>query len=161
MDRYLKIADDVILGENVKFHGYANLYGCELKSGVQIGPFVEIQRNVIVGKNVKIQSHTLICSGVIIEDFAFIGHGVVFTNDRFPRSTNSAGDLKSSKDWICEPTYVGKNASIGSNSTILCGISIGENAIIGAGSVVTKSVPDGTIVAGNPAKILRNISSSS
>ena len=160
INKYLTIADDVILGEDVQLNGYANLYGCELKSGVRVGPFVEIQRNVTVGKNVKIQSHTFICSGVEIGDFAFIGHGVMFTNDRFPRSANAIGELQGSEDWACEPTYVGESASIGSNATILCGITIGKDAMIGAGSVVTKSVPNAAVVAGNPAKILRYIESS-
>jgi acetyltransferase-like isoleucine patch superfamily enzyme len=120
-----------------------------------IGPFVEIQRQVRVGRSVKIQSHSFLCSGVVIEDEVFIGHGVMFINDRFPRATTAEGRLKTSADWVCEPTLVKRRAAIGSNATILCGVTIGEEAVIGAGSVVTKDVPDRGVVAGNPARLLR------
>jgi len=150
-----KIAPDVVLGENVRLNDFINLYGCEIGDDSMIGTFVEIQRGVKVGKRVKLQSHSFVCSGVEIHDEAMIGHGVMFINDRFPRATNADGTLKSGADWSCETTIIGKRASIGSNSTILCGITIGENAIIGAGSVVTKNIPARAIAAGNPAKILR------
>jgi acetyltransferase-like isoleucine patch superfamily enzyme len=154
---YLKIAPDVRLGKDVKFSGFVNLYGCEIGDQCMIGPFVEIQRDVRLGRLVKVQSHTFICSGVEIGDEAFIGHGVMFINDRFPRSTTDGGRLKDAEDWQCERTVVGRRASIGSNATILCGITIGEGAIIGAGSVVTKDVQPRTIVAGNPARLLRSV----
>jgi acetyltransferase-like isoleucine patch superfamily enzyme len=150
-----KIAPDVVLGENVRLNDFINLYGCEIGDDSMIGTFVEIQRGVKVGKRVKLQSHSFVCSGVEIHDEAMIGHGVMFINDRFPRATNADGTLKSGADWACETTIIGTRASIGSNSTILCGITIGENAIIGAGSVVTKNIPARAIAAGNPAKILR------
>jgi acetyltransferase-like isoleucine patch superfamily enzyme len=151
----MKIAKDVIIGKNVRFSGYANLYGCEIGDHCMIGPFVEIQRQVRVGQSVKIQSHSFLCSGVVIEDEVFIGHGVMFINDRFPRATTAEGRLKTSADWVCEPTLVKRRAAIGSNATILCGVTIGEEAVIGAGSVVTKDVPDRGVVAGNPARLLR------
>ena len=154
---YLQIAPDVRVGKDVKFSGFANLYGCEIGDQCMIGPFVEIQRDVRLGRLVKVQSHTFICSGVEIGDEAFIGHGVMFINDRFPRSTTDRGHLKGAEDWKCERTVVGRRASIGSNATILCGITIGEEAIIGAGSVVTKDVQSRTIVAGNPARLLRSV----
>ena len=153
----MKIADDVKLGDNVRFAGFANLYGCVIGDDCVIGPFIEIQRGVIVGNRVKIQSHSFLCEGVEIRDEAFIGHGVMFINDRFPRATNDQGELKQSADWVCEKTIVDRRASIGSNATILCGVTIGENAIVGAGSVVTRDVPARTIVAGNPARVLRRI----
>src|SRR4051812_37121074 len=137
----LRIAPSVKLGKNVRLIAFANLYGCEIGDESFIGTFVEIQSDVRVGRRVKIQSHTFICSGVTIEDEAFIGHGVMFTNDRFPRSTNDDGSLKGAQDWKCEPTIVGRRAAIGSNATILCGVTIGEGAVIGAGAVVTKNVP--------------------
>jgi acetyltransferase-like isoleucine patch superfamily enzyme len=152
---FMKIAKDVIIGKNVRFSGYANLYGCEIGDHCMIGPFVEIQRQVRVGRSVKIQSHSFLCSGVVIEDEVFIGHGVMFINDRFPRATTAEGRLKTSADWVCEPTLVKRRAAIGSNATILCGVTIGEEAVIGAGSVVTKDVPDRGVVAGNPARLLR------
>ena len=152
---FMKIAKDVIIGKNVRFSGYANLYGCEIGDHCMIGPFVEIQRQVRVGQSVKIQSHSFLCSGVVIEDEVFIGHGVMFINDRFPRATTAEGRLKTSADWVCEPTLVKRRAAIGSNATILCGVTIGEEAVIGAGSVVTKDVPDRGVVAGNPARLLR------
>lgn len=152
---FLRIADDVKIGKNVKFVGFANLYGCEIGDDCLIGPFVEIQRGARVGHRVKIQSHSFICTGVEIHDEAFISHGVMFTNDRYPRSTTDEGRIKGSQDWTCEKTIIGRRASLGSNVTILCGVTIGENAIVGAGSVVTKNVPPGAIVAGNPACVIR------
>jgi acetyltransferase-like isoleucine patch superfamily enzyme len=157
MDQYLCIAPDVKLGQNVKLSKFINLYGCEIGDDTKIGAFVEIQKNAIVGKNCKISSHTFICEGVTIEDNAFIGHGVVFINDSYPRATTPNGRLQTEKDWQVERTLVKKGGSIGSGSTILSNVVIGENAIVGAGSVVTKDVPANTIVAGNPAKILRQI----
>jgi acetyltransferase-like isoleucine patch superfamily enzyme len=152
-----KIASSVILGENVSLQDFINLYGCRIGDNTKIGPFVEIQKGCTVGKNCKIQSHSFLCEGVSIEDEAFIGHGVMFINDRYPRSATEAGALQTEADWKVVPTIIMKGASIGSNATILCGITVGEGAIVGAGSVVTKDVPPYTIVAGNPAKIIRNI----
>lgn len=154
---FLMIADDVKIGKNVKFIGFANLYGCEIGDDCLIGPFVEIQKDVRVGNRVKIQSHAFICSGVEIRDEAFIGHGVMFTNDRYPRSVTEGGKLKGERDWVCERTIVGRRASIGNNVTVLCGITIGEHAIVGAGSVVTKDVPASAVVAGNPARVIRHL----
>ena len=154
---FLSIAPDVKLGENVKIHNFVNLYGCEVGDSTKIGVFVEIQKNAKVGKNCKISSHTFICEGVTIEDNVFIGHSVVFINDTYPRATNGNGGLQTEKDWKVEPIVVKNGASIGSNCTILCNVTIGENAIVGAGSVVTKDVPPNTIVAGNPARIFRTI----
>jgi acetyltransferase-like isoleucine patch superfamily enzyme len=154
----VRIAPSVKLGQNVRIICFANLYGCEIGDESFIGPFVEIQSDVKVGRRVKIQSHTFICSGVTIGDEAFIGHGVMFTNDRFPRATNDDGSLKSAEDWQCEPIVIGRRASIGSNATILCGVTIGDEAVVGAGSVVTKNVPPRTVVAGNPARVLRTLS---
>ncbi len=155
--KYLAIADDVKLGENVKLANFVNLYGCVIDDNTKIGTFVEVQKNAFIGKNCKIQSHTFICEGVTIEDDVFVGHGVTFINDKYPRATNGNGRLQSEADWKVVPTIVKKGASIGSGSTILCNITIGEKAIIGSGSVVTKDVPPKTIVAGNPAKIVRRI----
>lgn len=155
--KYLSIADDVQLGENVKIANFVNLYGCAIGDNTKIGAFVEVQKNAVIGKNCKIQSHTFICEGVMIEDEAFVGHGVTFINDKYPRSTNGDGGLQSEADWKVVPTVVKKGASIGSGSTILCNITIGEKAIVGSGSVVTKDVPAFTIVAGNPAKVIRKI----
>lgn len=152
-----KIADDVKLGEGVKIYEFVNLYGCEIGNNTKIGTFVEIQKGVKIGKQCKISSHTFICEGVTIEDEVFIGHNVTFINDLYPRSTNKDGQLQTEDDWVCIPTLVKKGASIGSSATIRCGITIGERAIIGMGSVVTKDVPPDTIVAGNPAKIVRKI----
>ncbi len=154
------IADDVKLGSNVRLSRFINLYGCEIGDETKIGAFVEIQKNARVGKHCKISSHTFICEGVIIENNVFIGHGVTFTNDTYPRATTSDGTLQTESDWKVEPTIVRKGASIGSGATLLCNISVGENAIVGAGSVVTKDVPPNAIVAGNPARILRYIQSS-
>ena len=152
---YLMIADDVKLGKNVRFFGFANIYGCEIGDDTAVGPFVEIQSDVRIGKRVKVQSHSFICSGVEIHDEVFIGHGVIFTNDRFPRSTNKDGSSKDSDDFTLERTVVSHRASIGSGATILCGITIGAGALIGAGSVVVSDVPANAVVAGNPAKIVR------
>jgi acetyltransferase-like isoleucine patch superfamily enzyme len=150
-----KIASNVVLGKDVVLNDFINLYGCKIDDGSRVGPFVEIQKNAFIGKNCKIQSHSFICEGVTIEDDVFVGHGVMFINDRYPRSTSESGDLQTEEDWEVIPTIIKKGASIGSNATILCGITIGAGSIIGAGSVVIKDVPDNTIVAGNPAKIIR------
>lgn len=149
--------NNVTLGENVKIFDFVNAYGCTLGDNTKIGAFVEIQKGVTVGKNCKISSHTFICEGVHIEDNCFIGHGVMFTNDMFPRATNPDGSPQMESNWKVIETFVKKGASIGSNATILCGITIGENSLIGAGSVVTKDVPANTIVAGNPAKNIKKI----
>jgi acetyltransferase-like isoleucine patch superfamily enzyme len=149
------IADDVQLGVDVKLSRFINLYGCEIGDESKLGAFVEIQKNARVGRRCKISSHTFICEGVVIEDNVFIGHGVTFTNDIYPRATSSDGNLQTEADWTVEPTVVRKGASVGSGATILCNLTIGENAIVGAGSVVTKSVPPHAIVAGNPARVLR------
>ena len=150
-----KVADSVVLGKGVFLGDFINLYGCEIDDDSRVGPFVEIQKNAFIGKRCKIQSHTFICEGVTIGDEVFVGHGVMFINDRYPRSTVESGGLQTEEDWEVIVTMVKKGASIGSNATIMCGITIGEGAIIGAGSVVTKDVPDQTIVAGNPARIIR------
>ena len=149
-----KIAPDVKLGKNVMIYDFANLYGCEIGDETKIGAFVEIQKGVRVGKKCKISSHSFICEGVTIDDEVFIGHNVTFINDRHPRSTTEHGTLKTEEDWTCTPTFIKKGASIGSSATLLCGITVGEKAIIGAGSVVTKDVKPHTIVAGNPARKL-------
>jgi len=151
------IAPDVKLGRDVKIYDFVNLYGCEIGDESKIGTFVEIQKGARIGRRVKISSHTFICEGVTIDDNVFVGHGVTFTNDLYPRATTATGDLQTETDWKVVPTRVRKGASIGSGATILCGIDIGEGAIVGAGSVVTKDVPAGTIVAGNPARVLRPI----
>jgi len=153
--KYLSIADDVKLGSYVKLATFINLYGCTVGDNTKIGAFVEIQKNASVGKNCKISSHTFICEGVTIEDNVFIGHNVTFVNDSFPRATAGDGQLQTESDWECIPTLVKKGASIGSSATLLCGITIGENAMVGAGSVVTRDVPPDTIVAGNPARIMK------
>jgi acetyltransferase-like isoleucine patch superfamily enzyme len=155
MNPYVCIAPDVKLGRDVKLSKFINLYGCEVGDETKIGAFVEIQKNASVGKRCKISSHTFICEGVTIEDNVFIGHSVTFINDSYPRATTAAGDLQTESDWKVERTLVKKGASIGSGSTILANITIGENAIVGAGSVVTRDVPPHSIVAGNPAKVLR------
>lgn len=152
-----KIASDVILGKDIKIYDFVNLYGCSIDDNSKIGTFVEIQKGSKIGKNCKISSHTFICEGVIIEDEVFVGHGVTFINDKYPRATNSDGGLQTEADWTCVPTKIGKGVSIGSGSTLLCGITVGQNSIIGAGSVVVHDVPENVIVAGNPARILRNI----
>ena len=151
---YQRIAPDVKLGQRVRIFAFTNLYGCEIGDDVKIGAFVEIQKGVRVGNRCKISSHSFLCEGVTLEDEVFIGHGVTFINDRFPRATNADGTTKSEADWTCTPTVVKRAAAIGSNATILCGVVIGERATVGAGSVVTKDVPEGAVVAGNPARIL-------
>ena len=157
MSEYLSIAPDVILGENVKLSRFINLYGCSVGDNTKIGAFVEIQKHASVGKNCKISSHTFICEGVTIEDQVFIGHSVTFINDSYPRAATASGQLQTEADWQVEKTVVKQGASIGSGSTILSNVTIGENALVGAGSVVTKDVPPNTIVAGNPAKVLRSL----
>lgn len=152
---YVRIAPDVKLGRNVQLCGYANLYGCELGDDVKVGPFVEIQKGVKVGKRCKISSHSFLCQGVVLEDDVFVGHNVTFTNDLYPRATNGNGQLQTEADWECIPTLVKRGASIGSGATLLCGITIGENALIGAGSVVVRDVPPDMVVAGNPARPIR------
>jgi len=150
------VADDVVLGKKVYISKFVNLYGCTIGDNTKIGAFVEVQKNAHIGKNCKISSHTFICEGVSIADDVFIGHNVTFINDKFPHATNGTGTLQNEKDWKVEQTMVKKGASIGSGATILCGIIIGENAIVGAGSVVTKNVEPNTIVAGNPATFKRS-----
>lgn len=157
MNKYHSIAPDVQLGKDVRLSQFINLYGCDVGDHTKIGAFVEIQKNARIGKNCKISSHSFICEGVTIEDNVFVGHGVTFINDAYPRATNSQGDLQSEKDWKVQPTLVKKGASIGSGATILSNLVIGENALVGAGSVVTRDVPDNAIVAGNPAKLRRLI----
>jgi UDP-2-acetamido-3-amino-2,3-dideoxy-glucuronate N-acetyltransferase len=151
------IADDVKLGRDVRIYDFVNLYGCEIGDETKIGTFVEVQRGARIGRRVKVSSHSFICEGVELEDHVFVGHGVTFTNDRYPRAVTEDGELQTHDDWTVVPTVVRRGASIGSGSTILCGVEIGENAIVGAGSVVTRDVPAGTIVAGNPARVLRRI----
>jgi UDP-2-acetamido-3-amino-2,3-dideoxy-glucuronate N-acetyltransferase len=154
---FCRIAPDVKLGKDVKIFAFVNLYGCSIGDNTKIGTFVEIQKGVAVGRNCKISSHTFICEGVTIEDDVFIAHNVTFINDIYPRSTNPGGALQTEADWKVVPTLIKKGASIGSSATILAGVTIGEGAIVGAGAVVTKDVPPMTIVAGNPAKVLRAI----
>ena len=154
---YQIIAPDVKLGKGVKIYNFANLYGCEIGDYTKIGTFVEIQKGSRIGKNCKISSHSFICEGVTIEDNVFVGHNVTFINDTYPHATTEHGEMKTDADWKCVPTLIRKEASIGSSATLLCGITVGENAIVGAGSVVTKDVLPNTIVAGNPARILRKI----
>lgn len=157
MNSYNSIADDVKLGKNVLLSRFINLYGCEVGDETKVGAFVEIQKNAVVGKCCKISSHTFICEGVVIEDNVFIGHGVTFINDSYPRATALEGNLQTEADWKVERTVIRKGASIGSGATILSNTDIGENAIVGAGSVVTRDVPANSIVAGNPARVLRYI----
>lgn len=149
-----KISTDVVLGKNVKVFDFVNLYGCEIGDDSKIGTFVEVQRGSKIGARCKISSHSFICEGVTIEDEVFIGHGVTFTNDLYPHAVNEDGSLQSATDWNCIPTLVKRGASIGSGATLLCGITVGERAMIGAGSVVVKDVPDGAIVVGNPARVI-------
>ncbi len=156
-EEFLRIAPDVLLGENVRIYGFVNLYGCEVGDDSRIGTFVEIQKGAKIGKRVKVSSHTFICEGVTIEDDVFIGHGVMFINDKYPRATTESGAPQTEADWSIIPTRVKRGASIGSNATILCGVTIGERAIVGAGSVVTHDVPPNTIVGGVPAHILRRV----
>jgi acetyltransferase-like isoleucine patch superfamily enzyme len=157
MSDYLCIAPDVQLGANVKLSKFINLYGCRVGDNTKIGAFVEIQKNATIGSNCKISSHSFICEGVTIEDDVFVGHGVTFINDTYPRATTT-GVLQTESDWKVEATRIQKGASIGSGATILCNVTIGKNAIVGAGSVVTKDVPAGAVVAGNPARFLRSLS---
>jgi len=157
MSQYLSVAPDVKLGAGVTLSNFVNLYGCEVGDDSKIGAFVEIQKNAKIGKNCKISSHTFICEGVTIEDDVFVGHGVTFINDSYPRATTPNGQLQTENDWHVEPTLVRKGASIGSGATILANITIGENALIGAGSVVTHDVPARAIVAGYPARLLRSL----
>jgi acetyltransferase-like isoleucine patch superfamily enzyme len=156
---FARIAPDVKLGRDVKIYAFVNLYGCEIGDESKVGTFVEIQKGAKIGSRVKISSHTFICEGVTIEDEVFIGHGVMFINDKYPRSTTGTGQLQTEEDWVCTPTLIKRGASIGSNATILCGVTVGENAIVGAGSVVTRDVPPRTIVAGSPARVIRTIES--
>jgi len=159
MSDFLCIAGDVRLGANVKLAKFINLYGCEVGDNTKIGTFVEIQKNAKVGRNCKISSHSFICEGVTIEDEVFIGHGVTFTNDRYPQATSDHGRLQTETDWTVEVTLVRRGASIGSGATILPNVTIGEKAIVGAGSVVTKDVPAHAVVAGNPARMMRGTDS--
>jgi acetyltransferase-like isoleucine patch superfamily enzyme len=158
---YICITPDVKLGTNVKLSKFINLYGCEIGDETKIGAFVEIQKNAAVGRRCKISSHTFICEGVTIEDYVFVGHGVTFINDSYPRATTADGELQTAADWAVERTVVKKGASIGSGATILSNVTIGERAIIGAGSVVTRDVPADTIVSGNPARVRRAIGTGS
>ncbi len=152
---YQLIAPSVKLGQGVRIFGFTNLYGCEIGDESKIGTFVEIQKGAKIGRRCKISSHTFICEGVEIEDEVFVGHGVMFTNDLFPRATTELGGLQTESDWTCVKTLIKRGASIGSNATLLCGITVGEKALIGAGAVVTKDVPPYAVVAGNPAKVLK------
>ena len=152
--KFQLIAPDVKVGVGTKIFGFTNLYGCEIGEDSKIGTFVEVQKGAKIGNRCKVSSHTFICEGVIIEDEVFIGHNVTFINDRFPRAT-AGGKLQTEADWKCESTVIKRGASIGSSATILCGITVGANAVVGAGSVVTKDVPENAVVAGNPARVLR------
>jgi len=156
---YQRISPDVTLGKNVVLNDFINLYGCRIGDDTMIGPFVEIQKNAIIGKRCKISSHTFICEGVTIEDEVFVGHGVMFINDKYPKAVNGSGRLQTEADWEVVPTHVKPDAAIGSNSTLLCGITVGVGSIVGAGSVVVDDVPDRTVVAGNPARIIRHLDS--
>jgi len=153
----INIAPNVKLGKDVKIYDFVNLYGCEIGDNTKIGTFVEIQKGAKIGANCKISSHTFICEGVTIEDDVFVGHNVTFINDLYPRSTTGDGQMQTDADWTCVPTLVKQGASVGSSATILCGVTIGEGAIVGAGAVVTKTVEPYTVVAGNPARLLRRI----
>jgi len=154
---FQRIAPDVRIGERTRIFAFTNLYGCTLGDDVKVGAFVEIQKGARIGNRCKISSHTFICEGVTIEDEVFIGHNVTFINDRFPRATAAGGQLQTEADWTCVPTTIKRGASIGSSVTILCGVTVGEGAIVGAGSVVTKNVAPGMIVAGNPARVIRKL----
>jgi acetyltransferase-like isoleucine patch superfamily enzyme len=153
---FQRIAADVKLGKNVRIYDFTNLYGCVIGDDVKIGTFVEIQKGSKIGNRCKVSSHTFICEGVILEDDVFIGHNVTFINDRYPRATNGLGQLQTEADWSCVGTLVKRGAAIGSGATLMCGITIGENALVGAGSVVTKDVPPGAVVAGNPARVVKS-----
>jgi acetyltransferase-like isoleucine patch superfamily enzyme len=152
---YQQIAPDVKLGRGVRIYGFTNLYGCEIGDEVRIGTFVEIQKGARIGNRCKISSHSFVCEGVVLEDEVFVGHNVTFINDRYPRATNDHGQLQTEADWQCVPTRVKRGASIGSGATLLCGITVGERAVVGAGSVVTRDVPAGAVVAGNPARVMK------
>lgn len=156
-ETHQRIAPDVVLGEGVRLGPFLNLYGCSIGDGTMLGAFVEVQKQAVIGKRVKVSSHSFICSGVTLEDEVFVGHGVMFVNDAMPRATNPDGSSKGPEDWTCVPTRVCRRASIGSGATILCGITIGEGALVGAGSVVTRDVAPYSVVAGNPARFLRNL----
>lgn len=151
------IAPNVKLGRGVRIYGFVNLYGCEIGDDTKIGTFVEVQKGVRIGRRCKVSSHSFLCEGVTLEDEVFLGHNVTFINDLYPRSTTEDGQMQSEKDWVCIPTVVKRGASIGSSATILCGVTIGEGAVVGAGSVVTKDVPPRAVVAGNPARVLRTL----
>ncbi len=156
-DAPCRLIDDVDFGEGVVVQAFTNLYGCRIGDGSRVGPFVEIQRGAVVGARCKISSHAFVCAGVELGDEVFVGHGVVFTNDRYPRATTADGALRRDEDWVLERTIVQRRASIGSGAVVLCGLTIGEGAIVGAGAVVTRDVPDGAVVAGNPARVLRTV----
>jgi acetyltransferase-like isoleucine patch superfamily enzyme len=153
-----RIAPDVKLGKDVRIYPFTNLYGCEIGDETKVGTFVEIQKGARIGKRCKISSHTFICEGVMVEDEVFIGHNVTFINDRYPRATRQDGGLQTEADWKCEKTWVKRGASVGSGATLLCGVTVGECAVVGAGSVVTKDVPPHAVVAGNPARVLKRLS---
>jgi acetyltransferase-like isoleucine patch superfamily enzyme len=157
MREYCRIADDVELGKDVQIHGFVNLYGCKIGDGTRLGTFVEVQKNAAIGARCKISSHTFICEGVRIEDEVFVGHGVMFTNVLAPRATNAGGGLQTEDDWEVMETIIKRRAAIGSGAVVLCGNTIGEGAIVGAGAVVTRSIPDGEIWVGNPARFLRKV----
>jgi len=157
LDLYQRIAPDVKLGKDVKIFAFVNLYGCEIGDNSRVGAFVEIQKNARIGANVKISSHTFICEGVTIEDDVFIGHNVSFINDKYPRSTNPGGRLQSEADWSVVPTIIKRGASVGTSVTVLCGVTVGENSIIGAGSVVTKDIPANVVAAGVPARVIKHL----
>jgi acetyltransferase-like isoleucine patch superfamily enzyme len=154
---HCRIAADVKLGKDVQIHGFVNLYGCTIGDGTRLGAFVEVQKGAVIGRRCKISSHTFICEGVEIEDNVFVGHGVMFTNTMMPRSVNPDGRLQTEADWECLRTRIGEGASIGSGSVILCGLTVGRNAVVGAGAVVTRSIPDGEIWVGNPARFLKKV----
>ena len=156
---FARIAPDVKLGQDVKIYAFVNMYGCEVGDETKIGTFVEIQKGVRIGNRVKVSSHSFLCEGVTVEDEVFIGHGVMFTNDKYPRATTNTGNLQGEADWVCIPTLVKRGASIGSNATVLCGVTIGERAMVGAGSVVTHDIPSDAVVAGNPARVIRYLDS--
>jgi acetyltransferase-like isoleucine patch superfamily enzyme len=157
VSEYCRIAPNVKMGQNVTIHAFVNLYGCSIGDNSRVGTFVEIQKNASIGRNVKVSSHTFICEGVTIEDDVFVGHNVSFINDKYPRATNQEGLPQTEADWGMVKTLVKRGASIGTSATILCGVIIGENAVVGAGSVVTRDVPDNAIVAGNPARMMRKV----